>query len=153
MRTGRDCREFSSLQKVGFAPDPSPHPASCRRRLRHSAAGELPKRLNAVHNVAQMRLGDAVVREPALLLARQEPGPLHQPQVLGRHVAGNLARLGELANRESPLQQHLHDSQAMRVGEGPQALRGPFEGIERKQPKLICSCHKYIHYSQLTQAV
>src|SRR6516162_8514747 len=51
-------------------------------------------RFDAGHDVRQVRLGDPVVRFPPILLALEQAAPLHEPQVLGGHVAGDAACLG-----------------------------------------------------------
>jgi hypothetical protein len=57
-----------------------------------------------------------VVRLPTVFLAGQKATPLHQPQVLRSHVAGNFARFGQFANRKPPLEEHLHHPKPMRMG-------------------------------------
>ena len=66
-------------------------------------------RFNARHDVSQVRFGDAIVVSPPVLFTVEQAAPLHQPQVLGRHVAGNVACLGQLSNGVSSGEQHLHD--------------------------------------------
>lgn len=89
-----------------------------------------------------MRLGDGVVHKAPFFLWRQKPAPLHQPQMLRRHVAGDLACVGEFANRKAPLQQHLHDSQPVRMGECPQALGRLGQRFEFSQFQSCFSRHQ-----------
>src|SRR6516165_5367266 len=55
--------------------------------------------LDAGHDVGQVRLSDPVVRLAPVLLALEQAAALHQPQVFGGHVAGDAARLGQVAHR------------------------------------------------------
>jgi hypothetical protein len=89
--------------------------------------------LYAMQDVGQVRLGDGVIHEAALLFRREESAPLHEAEVLGRHVAGDFARLGQFADGVLTLEQHLYHAQAMRVCQNPQTLGGLSEGLEAGQ--------------------
>jgi hypothetical protein len=89
--------------------------------------------LDACQNVFQVGLGNLVVDLPAVALAGQKPAPLHEPQVLRGHVAGDLARFGKLPDCVLPLEQHLDHSQPVRMGQGLEAFRGLRQGIHREQ--------------------
>lgn len=86
--------------------------------------------LNAGHDVRQMRLGDLVVRLSSILFGGEQAAPLHKPQVFGGHVAGDFARLGQFAHRVPPSKEHLDHSQAMRVGDGLEALSRLLQGLQ-----------------------
>jgi len=79
-------------------------------------------RFDTRNNTRQMRLCDLVVRTPTIPLAPQQPATLHQPQVLGCHVARYLTRLGQLPDPVPPVQQQLDDAQPKRMGQRPQAF-------------------------------
>jgi hypothetical protein len=93
---------------------------------------------DALHDVRQMWLCDLVVRVSSLLPPRQEAAMLHQSQVLGRHVIGNLARLGEFLNRILATQQHLDHAEPNRVRQGSKALRGFGHHIQVDQLRRTC---------------
>ncbi len=61
-------------------------------------------------------------------LSGEESAVVQDPQMLGCHVAGDAAGLGQLAHGVLGLQQHLNDAQSVRMGDGPKALRGLFHG-------------------------
>jgi hypothetical protein len=77
---------------------------------------------NARHDVRQMLLRDLVICLPPLFFVRQQTAPLHQPEMLGSHVAGNSASLGEFTDRVSSSEQHLHHPQPMRMGKSLEAF-------------------------------
>ena len=71
---------------------------------------------------------------------------LHQPQVLGGHVAGNVTSLGNLPNRQFTLEHQLHHPQPHRVRQGPQAL-GSLLKVALNRSRLqgeLLSCMYYI---------
>jgi hypothetical protein len=67
-------------------------------------------RLDTAQDACEMRFDDLVVGFPACFFAAQEAAPLHEAQVLGRHVAGNFAGRGQFPNGVAPLEKHLHDA-------------------------------------------
>ena len=71
----------------------------------------------------ERRLDDLIVDASSFLSSGEEAAVLHQTQVFGRHVAGNLARFGEFSDRIFAVEQHLHDPQSHRVAERTQTLR------------------------------
>ena len=84
--------------------------------------GRIEAGFDAVHDVFEVRLGDAVEDLASLLVAVQKPTPLHQSQVFGRHRLRQLARLSQLTDRKLSRQQHLDHPQPMRMSQHPQAL-------------------------------
>jgi hypothetical protein len=78
--------------------------------------------LDAGHDVCQVGFSDLVVGLAPVFLAGQEATPLHKTQVFGGHVTGDATRLGQFPDRVAASQEHLDDSQPMRVGQGLEAF-------------------------------
>src|SRR6516225_7653659 len=93
-----------------------------------------------------MRFHDLVIGLAAFLFAAEEAKPLHEPQMLGGHVTGDVARRGEFADRISSLQEHLHDPQAMRVSQRPEAFGGLGEVVERRESRSSAGFRSGSHF-------
>jgi hypothetical protein len=78
---------------------------------------------------------------PAVFLAAEQTAPLHQPEMFGRHVAGNLASLGQFANGVPTLEQHLYDPKSVWMGEGFQALRCLSKRFQVSQLGFVVRLH------------
>lgn len=76
-----------------------------------------------------MRFANSVIHLAPIPLTGQKTAALHQPQMLGGHRAGQLARFRQLADGVIPLQQDLDHSQAVRMGQSTQALSRLPQGI------------------------
>lgn len=81
-----------------------------------------------------MRLGNDIVGATALLFRTEEAASLHEPQVLGGHVARNAAGCGKFADRIAAAEEHLHDPQPVGMGERPQAFGRPAELLQAREP-------------------
>ena len=77
-----------------------------------------------------MGFHDLVVRLAAVFLAGQEAAALHETQMFRRHVAGNPARLGQLADRIAALEEHLDHPQPMGMGQRLEAFRRLLQGVQ-----------------------
>jgi hypothetical protein len=85
---------------------------------------------DAAEDAGEVWLGDAVVDLATFPFAKQETAALHQPQMLGGHVAVYSAGFGKLTDGVPATQQHLDDAEAVGVGQRFEAFGGPFEGGE-----------------------
>jgi hypothetical protein len=65
-------------------------------------------RFDTRQQVGQVRLGHRVVHVSTLPFGPQEPAALHEPQMLGGHVAKDSTGFGQLADGVLPPQEHLH---------------------------------------------
>ena len=63
-----------------------------------------------------------IVDSSPVLPASQQATMLHHPQMLGGHVAGNLASLGNLPNRQFAPKHQLHHPKSHRMRQRSQAL-------------------------------
>ena len=91
--------------------------------------------LDAGHNVCEVRLRNRVVDAPTVLLHVEKPAALHEPQVLGCHVARNTAGLRQFAHRVATSEQHLNNPEAVGVGQGLQAFRRLTKTVEAREPR------------------
>jgi hypothetical protein len=90
-------------------------------------------RFNAGKDGGQVHFDNPVKDLSALSLVDQEAAPLHEPQVLGSHVARYAARLGKFPNGVTIAKQHLHNPQPMGMGKRPQTLCRLLQGVQRRQ--------------------
>src|SRR2546427_6500810 len=109
--------------------------------------------LDATHDVRQMRLGDGVVGLSALLAAAEQTAALHQAQVLGSHVAGDSARLGQLSDRVAVVTKQLHHAQPVRMGQYLETLGRFSQCSKRRECRRLggsrFSCHDCSSFTQI----
>ena len=80
-------------------------------------------RLDAPHDVFQVRFGDRVINGASFFHAGQKATPLHQSQMIGGRGLRQIAFGGNFVDRISfPGQQHLHDLKSMWVSQRFKAL-------------------------------
>ena len=97
------------------------------RSGRHPGADRLSASesiLDTGHDLREVRFGDRVIGTPSVLRHAQKTAPLHEPQMLGGHVAGDLAGFGQFAHGVTTAEQHLDDPQPVGVRERLQAFGG-----------------------------
>ena len=85
---------------------------------------------DTLHHLLHGRLGHLVVSASSILPPGQKTAMLHHPQMLRGHVAGDIASLSQLANRQLLLQHQLHHPEPNRMRQGPKALGGLAEILE-----------------------
>src|SRR4029079_11168498 len=71
---------------------------------------------NAAHDPAEAWIDDGIKSLPTLSYGGQDTHPLHEPEVLGCHVALDSAFAGKLSHRVTTSEEHLHHAQAVRMG-------------------------------------
>jgi hypothetical protein len=102
--------------------------------------------LDAIQDMLQMRFGHPVKHPATVLLTMQQTTALHQTQVLGSHGAGQMTRLGQLADSEICLQQHLNHSQSMRMSQRTQALSRLPQGLQVGESQVrFAKCWRVCH--------
>jgi hypothetical protein len=92
-----------------------------------SSAGSIIRqksRLDASHQLAQVRFDDLVVNATPFAFAVQKTASLQQSKVLGRQVVRDFAVRGDFPHGVPAVQQQLHDSQSDRMSQRFQAFGG-----------------------------
>lgn len=89
---------------------------------------------NAAHDIAEVRLGDAVEDGAAFSLGADEPAVAHDPEMPADGRLRDGQRFGNLGDgATSFVEQELDDAQALWMGDGAQAGGGLVGALRRKR--------------------
>ena len=87
----------------------SPRPPVVSRALPECHAnGDAEPGLDTVEDSGEARFGDAVENPATVAVSFEKTAVIHQTQMPGSHMRGNITRGGKLSDRVGPLHQHLN---------------------------------------------
>lgn len=88
-----------------------------------------------------MRFGYGVIHESSFLFGGEEATALHEPEMFGGHVAGDLAGIGQFPDGVFSLQEHLHHAESMGMRQSAKAFGGLAEAVEIREFDFCFGLH------------